>query len=126
MIKWSLIFGVLGVIVTGVMIPYLSKRVSPWGPLQQWFVGIAALFPAWLIAFVGLLPSSTVNSDQVPLPPVAIISSSAALFGIVLTHYAVRRLHRSGPALHPIAYWLLGLAAIIPGWCVALFNILDN
>lgn len=123
MTQWSVIFGIIGVLGTGAITPLLRRRVSDWGTQRCWFVGLAALSPAWLVAFVGLLPTVTGNADRVPLPPVAILSSSAALFGIIVTHYALRRLHRSGHTFCPVVYWLFGLVAFLPAWCIALVNL---
>jgi len=120
MTKLSVVLGALGVVGTGVVTPYLSRWLPNPTPHHRWLLGVSGLFPAWLVAFVGLLPSSTGPADQIPLPPVAIFSSSAGLFGIILTEYVLRRLNRSGRVYNPLTYWLLGVGALLPGWCIAL------
>ena len=84
MIKFSIILGVLGLLGTAAAMPYLSRWVSNWGPRQHWLVGLIALFPAWLIAFLGLLPAS-VGPEYEPLPRWALLSSVVALLGVVVT-----------------------------------------
>ncbi len=120
MTKWLVILGILGIFGTGVVTVRLSRWTSHQKPQYCWFLGIAALFPAWLIAFIGLLPSSTGQAAEVSLPPSAILSSGVALFGIILTDYTLRRLSRAGQVLPPLAYWALGVAALLPAWCIAL------
>jgi hypothetical protein len=103
MTKLSVVLGVLGLVATAAVMPYLSRWVSNWGPRQYWLVGLMALFPAWLIAFLGLLPSS-VGPEYNPLPRSALLSSVVALLGVVFTDTAVRRLDKSGFSL---AFYLL-------------------
>jgi hypothetical protein len=91
MIKLSIVLGVLGLVTTAAVIPYADRRVSNWRPRQHWLLGLMALFPAWLIAFLGLLPSS-VGSERDPLPRSALLSSVVALFGVVFADTAARRL----------------------------------
>ena len=116
----SIVLGVLGVMGTGAAVPYLNRWLSNPSSRHYWLLGVSALFPAWLAAFVGLLPSSTAGADQIPLPPSAIFSSSATLFGIILTDYVLRRGNREGVVYSPVTCWLLGVASLLPGWCLAL------
>jgi hypothetical protein len=123
MIKLSIVLGVLGLFVTGVAVQYLSRRVSNWRPRQHWLLGLMTLFPAWLIAFLGLLPSS-VGPERNPLPRSALLSSVVALFGVVLADTAARRLDASGYSRSPFKYWLLGLAGLLPSWLITLWILL--
>lgn len=120
MIKWSIVLGVLGLFGTGAVVLYLSRWLSNWRPQHHWFLGLAALFPAWLIAFVGLLGLPAGERVKGSLPPSVILSSGAALLGIIFTDMAVRRLDQSGYALSPPTYWLLGIAGLLPAWVIAL------
>ena len=122
MTKFSIILGVLGLLATAAGLPYLSGWVSNWGPRQHWLLGLMALFPAWLIAFLGLLPSS-VGPEYNPLPRSALLSSVVALLGVVFTDTAVRRLDKSGYFLSPFKYWLLGVAGLLPAWLITLWII---
>src|SRR5215475_14625833 len=123
MIKFSIILGVLGLLGTAAAMPYLSRWVSNWGPRQHWLVGLTALFPAWLIAFLGLLPSS-VGPEYNPLPRSALLSSVVALLGVVFTDTTVRWLDRSGYSVGPFTYWLFGLAGLLPTWLISLWLLL--
>jgi hypothetical protein len=123
MIKLSIVLGFLGVIATASVVPYLSRRVSNWRPRQHWLLGLMTLFPAWLIAFLGLLPSS-VGPERDPLPQSALLSSVVALFGVVFADTAARRLDTSGYSLSPFKYWLLGLAGLLPAWLITLWILL--
>jgi hypothetical protein len=122
MIKLSIVLGVLG-LVTGAVVPYANRRVSNWGPRQHWLLGLMALFPAWLITFLSLLPSS-VGPERDPLPRSALLSSVFALLGVVFADTAVRRLDKSGYLLSPFKYWLLGLAGLLPAWLITLWILL--
>jgi hypothetical protein len=82
-----------------------------------------ALFPAWLIAFLGLLPSS-VRPERNPLPRSALLSSVVALFGVVFTDTAARRLDASGYSFSPFKYWLFGVAGLLPAWLITLWILL--
>jgi len=123
MIKLSIVLGVLGLVTTAAVIPYANRRVFNWGPRQHWLLGLMALFPAWLITFLGLLPSSAGSEDN-HLPRSALLSSVVALFGVVFTDTAVRRLDASGDSLSPFKYWLLGLVGLLPAWLVTLWILL--
>src|SRR5262245_58256650 len=123
MIKLSIVLGVLGLVTTAAVIPYANRRVSNWGPRQYWLLGLMALFPAWLIAFLGLLPSS-VGPERNPLPRSALLSSVVALFGVVFADRAARRLDASGYSLSAFKYWLLGLAGLLPAWLIILWLLL--
>lgn len=123
MTKFSLILGVLGLAATGLVMLYRSRSLSNWRPRQYWLVGLAALFPAWLIAFLGLLPSS-VGPERNPLPRSALLSSVVALFGVVFTDMVVRRLDASSYSFSPFKYWVLGLAGLLPAWLIALWILL--
>ncbi len=124
MVKWSIVLGVLGLFGTGAVVPYLSKWVSNWGPQYYWLLGLAALFPAWLIAFLGLLGLPAGERVEGSLPLSAILFSGAALLGVIFTEMAVRRLNQSGYFVSSLIYWLLGLAALFPAWCIAVWNLL--
>jgi hypothetical protein len=118
MIKFSIVLGVLGLSGTAAAMPYLSRWVSNWGPRQHWLVGL--IFPAWLIAFLGLLPSA-IGTEYDPLPRSALLSSVVALSGVVFTDTAMRRLDKSGYSLSPFKYWILGTTGLLPAWLITLW-----
>ena len=123
MIKISIVLGVLGLVTTAAAIPYANRKGFNWAPRPYWLLGLTALFPAWLITFLGLLPSSVGPEDN-PLPLSALLSSVIALFGVVFTDAAARRLDASGYSLSPLKYWLLGLAGLLPAWLITLWILL--
>lgn len=120
MITWSILAGLLGVLGTGVGTALLASRRSDQRPEIHWLLGIAALFPAWLIAFLGLLGLSTGPRPEKALAMAWIVSSSVALLGVIVTDAVLRRLRASGRDHRPLIYWLLGVAALLPGWGIAL------
>jgi hypothetical protein len=122
--KPSIFLGVLGLFVTGVAVPYLSRWVSNARPQHHWFLGLAALFPAWLIAFLTLLPDSIEPGRGGPLPRSALLCSVAALFGVILTETAVRQLDKRGYTLSSFTYWFLGVVGLVPSWFIALWILL--
>ena len=79
-------------------------------------LGMAALFPAWLIAFLAVL---TLGTKVVP-KGVVIVTSVAPLLGAIVTDAVVRHLRASGRERHPVTYWLLGVAAVLPAWGIGL------
>ncbi len=83
---------------------------------------MGALAPAWLIAFLGLLAPSAG-----PVPKGVLIGSSAVPFlGVIVTDAVVRHLRQPGRDHAPVTYWLLGVAAILPGWGVALLALIGS
>ena len=124
MIKWSVLAGVLGVLGTGVGTVYLSRQESSGRQWIYWLLGIAALLPAWLIAFLDLLARSSGPRPEKALIAAWILSSSVALLGVILTDGALRRLRESGRDPRPVTCWLLGVVALLPGWGIALLGLL--
>lgn len=117
---WSAALGLLGVAASGLAVARLRRQEDRWGPLAYWLLGLAALFPAWLVVFVALLGSAS------PLPGASrvwILSSAAALLGVIATDAATRRLHESDRARSPVTYWLLGVVAFVPAWAFALLGL---
>jgi uncharacterized membrane protein YuzA (DUF378 family) len=98
----------------------MKERASDWRPQHYWLLGLAALFPAWLIAFLGLLQPLTKETAEAPLPPRALFSSATGLMGIIATDYLLRQLQKSAQTLKPVTYWIIGLIALLPAWCIAL------
>lgn len=126
MIKWSIIVGMLGILATRIAItrfsPEKTRRISQ----RSWLLGLASLFPAWIIAFIALLGSSVGDEYQASLPRAVILSSSAALLGIIVSDFLHRRLESSGRS-HPImTYWTLGAASLLPAWCIVLLSLGGN
>ena len=124
MTEWSILTGLLGVLGTGLTTAYLSRWNSSRGGTIYWLLGIAALLPAWLIAFLDLLGRSSGPRPNKASIAAWILSSSVALLGVILTDGALRRLRESGRDHRPVTCWLLGVVALLPGWAIALLGLI--
>ena len=125
MIAWSVLIGLVGALATWGAMRSLGGRESSQRPHLHWSLGLAALLPAWLIAFVGLLGASAspTGRPEASLSVFLHLASSAALLGIILSDGAMRRLRESGRAYRSVTYWLLGGAALVPAWGIALLGL---
>jgi hypothetical protein len=125
MLAWIILVGMLGICGTGLGIVYCNRYRPQWQPQWFWFLGLAALFPAWLCTFLSLFGSPSGSADvEVAMPPAALVSSGAALLGVVGTDAAVRRLLASERGLRPVIAWLLGVVSFVPAWGIALSGLL--
>jgi hypothetical protein len=107
----SLIVAGAGALASGVVTRYAAKDAR-----QAWLLGMAATFPAWLIAFLALVDPASRSAVEVPLPPRALLSSGAGLLGVIATDYWLRK-SESKPAV-PSA-WIVGWIALVPAWLIA-------
>jgi len=112
--KVSLIIAVVGLLASAVATIFLKDRP----PRHYWLLGLASLFPAWLIAFLTVIQPASQSPVDVPLPPRALLSSSAGLIGIIATDYFLRGSQQSGRVLTPVMWWLIGWAALVPAWLI--------
>jgi hypothetical protein len=125
MITWSVIVRVLGICGTGLWMLSPSRLRAQWQLQWFWFLGLATLFPAWLLAFLGLLGSpSEMGVVEGALPPSALFSSGAGLLGVVATDAVMRRWLVLGRHFHPVLAWLFGIASLVPAWGIAFFALL--
>ncbi|MFQ5693644.1 MAG: hypothetical protein ACE5IM_11445, partial [Nitrospinota bacterium] len=63
MISWSILVALLDLLCTGYGAARLARRESARRPETHWLLGIGALLPAWVIAFLAL-----VGRDSGPRP----------------------------------------------------------
>ncbi len=117
--KVSLIVGVVGVLASAVATIFLKDRP----PRHYWLLGLASLFPAWLIAFLTVIQPASQSPVDVPLPPRALFSSSVGLIGIIATDYLLRQAQQSGRELSSFAWWVIGWAALVPAWLIVTVNL---
>ena len=123
MITWSLIAAALGLCGAGTLAARYSTRWSHWSPERFWLLGIGALAPAWLIAFLGLTGEP---GGPPPNKPFFIVTSALPLLGVIVTDAILRQLRGAGRILRPFRAWLLGVAAILPAWAVALLVLITR
>jgi hypothetical protein len=123
MTGWSILAGLLGMLGTGATASILSRRKPSARGLSYWLLGMAALLPAWLIAFFDLLGRSSGPRPERVLTASWILSSSAVLLGVIATDAALRRLREWGRNPGPVLCWLLGVLALLPGWGVAILGL---
>lgn len=116
MIIWSVVVGAFGLWGTSAWLARQRRRSPQTSPERYWLLGMAGLFPAWLIAFLSVLSLGT----KVVPKGVVIVTSVAPLLGAIVTDAIVRRMRASGRERRPMAYWLLGVAALLPGWGIGL------
>lgn len=117
------VIGIVGVLATWCATRSLGTRESSQRRHLYWFLGLAALAPAWLIAFVGLLGPSPIVGPEPSLKVAFIFSSSAALLGVIVSDAVARRFRASGREHGAPTYWLLGVAALGPAWAIALLGL---
>jgi uncharacterized protein YybS (DUF2232 family) len=118
----SLLVGFLGLLVARVALRGLATAGSGRDPHVYWSLGLLALLPAWLVAFVTLLPSTTGIRPQVVAGALWIVSTATALLGTILTESRLRQAEESNQGPTPAASWRLGVAALIPSWAIALLG----
>lgn len=124
MLRWSLVAGLVGVLASSIGLIRLERSGAHRPAEQYWLVGLAALLPAWLIAFLGLLGQVAGRFPERAFFPWWILSSSAAILGVILGDAAVRRLRASGQAYRPARYWVVGVGTLFAAWSIALLGLL--
>lgn len=115
-VLWSVVAAIVGIAGTWFAATWLGTQGGERPPDVFWLLGLAALLPAWLIPFIGLLERM---GGRIPNMAVArwwILSAAAAVGGLIATHARVRGLHSSGRPLPPWRYWRIGLLALAPAW----------
>lgn len=122
MIEWSIVVAVLGLLGTWVWMSRLGRSQSSPDPILYWVLGLAALLPAWLTGFLGLIGPLNEGVPEPSLVVPFVLSPSAGLLGVILTDGVVSRLHQSGRAHGPATYWILGVAALVPAWGIAILG----
>ena len=124
MIYWSVVAALVGVLGTWFGMVRLDRSESHRPPEVFWLLGMAAIFPAWLIAFLGLLGRMSGRFPEMSLAAWWILSAAAAIVGVILADAMVRRRRESGHPSPPVKYWLIGVGTFIPAWGLALLGLL--
>ena len=123
MLRWSLAAGFVGVLASWIGLIRLERSAAHRPAEQYWLVGLAALLPAWLIAFLGLLPQVAGRFPERAFAPWWILSSTVAILGVIVADAAVRRLQTSGKAYRPARYWVVGVGTFFAAWSIALLGL---
>ncbi|MFQ5897697.1 MAG: hypothetical protein ACE5JN_05555 [Candidatus Methylomirabilia bacterium] len=124
MIHWSALAIVVGVGGTWLGVRWLDRRQSSRPPEVDWLLGVIALLPAWLIAFLSLLGRAVETLPEASAAVWPIASAAAALLGVIVTDATVRRLRGSDARERRTRYWAAGLASLVPAWGIALLGVL--
>jgi hypothetical protein len=117
-VVWSLALAVVGVLVSRWGAAAVARRPGPPTPRTLWVVGLPALLLAWLVPFVALLNAS--GTIEGPPRKTFMGASAAALLGVLGSDWLINREEKRGPEARPLLSWLLGAAALVPAWLVAL------
>jgi hypothetical protein len=118
----SVLVGVAGVIGTRVWIGRPSTRDGD-NAYLFWSVGLLAVLPAWLIAFIYLVPSSLGVRTHAAGAVLWLCSVALALTGAIMSEARLRRYQGSPEGLSPSRAWSLGLWAMIPAWGAVLLGL---
>src|SRR5262245_9273667 len=97
----------------------LARRAPSATPRAMWVAGLPALLPAWFLPFVSLLNAT--EAAQGPPRKAFMVASAAAILGVLGSDWLLGREETRRPAARPLVGWLLGAAALVPAWVVALF-----
>jgi hypothetical protein len=89
-------------------------------PHAYWALGLVALLPAWVVAFVGLLGTEPGAKPQLASAVAWVLSAAAMLIGAIATEAGVRRAGDTVEAQRAPRLWRLGVLAFLPGWVIAL------
>lgn len=116
---WSLGLAILGVLASRWGATALARRTPAPTPRVLWVTGLPSLLPAWLLPFVSLLNAA--GTAEGPPRKAFMVASAAAILAVLGSDWLIAREEQRGPAARPLVCWLLGAAALVPAWLVALF-----
>jgi hypothetical protein len=115
---WSLALAIAGVLLSRWGVRALARRPTPPTPRVLWVAGLPALLLAWLVPFVSLLNAS--GTIEGPPRKTFMGASAAALLGVLVSDWLINREEARASGQRPLISWLLGVAALVPAWLVAL------
>jgi hypothetical protein len=117
-VLWSLALAIAGVLASRWGVRALARRPTPPTPRVLWVAGLPALLLAWLVPFVSLLNAS--GTIEGPPRKTFMGASAAALLGVLVSDWLINREEARASGQRPLISWLLGVAALVPAWLVAL------
>ena len=118
----SVLLGLIGVVASRIGLTYLTADGALRDPHAYWALGLVALLPAWLVAFVGLLGTTPGVRAHLVSSAAWLLSAAAALIGAIATEAGVRGAGDSVEAHHAARLWRLGLLAFLPAWVIVLIG----
>ena len=118
----SLVIGLIGVGVSRAGTRRLVRQAPNVDAHVYWVLGLLGLLPAWLVAFLGLLGSSPAGRLRGWSEAAFILSSAAALIGVIITEALIRRAGESDWERDRATYWRYGVASLVPAWVISLLG----
>jgi hypothetical protein len=115
---WSFGLAAMGLAVSRWGARALARRAPSATRRALWVTGLPALLPAWLLPFVSLL--NVAGTAEGPPRKAFMVASAAAILGVLASDWLMAREERRGAAARAVVCWLLGAAALVPAWLVAL------
>jgi hypothetical protein len=117
----SILVGLAGTVASRRAVARWAERRPDSDPHAYWLAGFVALVPAWLVAFLTLLPTSTGPRPRFEPSALWVLSASAGLIGAIASEARVRAVEAEG-RVRPAAIWRLGLLGFAPAWLLALLG----
>ena len=115
---WSLGFALVGIAGSAWGARTVVRRSPAPTPRAMWVTGVPALLLAWLVPLVSLLNAA--GTAEGPSRKAFMIASAAAILGVLGSDWLINREEKARAAARPFAWWILGAAALVPAWVVAL------
>jgi hypothetical protein len=118
LVLWSLVLVGSGLAASRWAATALGRRAGGAAPRAAWLAGLPAFLPAWLVSFVSLLggASSAPGASRISF----LGASAAAILGVLASDGLFAREERRPAGARRLVCWLLGAAALLPAWVVAL------
>jgi len=113
---WSLGLAVAGVAGSAWGAKTVARR-SP-TPRAMWVTGLPALLLAWLVPLVSLLNAAGTVAG--PSRRAFMLASGAAILGVLGSDSLINREEKQRSRPRPLAWWLIGVAALAPAWAVTV------
>ena len=120
----SVVLVLLGVVVSRVGLTRLTADAASRDPHAYWALGLIALLPGWLVAFVGLLGTEPGAKPPLVAAVAWVLSAAAGLIGAIATEARVRGVGDSVEVHHSTRLWRLGVLALLPAWGIVLVGYL--
>jgi hypothetical protein len=121
-ITFSVLLGLVGAVASRVGLTFLTAEDTSRDPHAYWALGVVALLPAWLVAFLGLLGTVPGAKPELVSGAAWMLSAAAALVGAIVTEARVRESGDAVETRHAARHWRLGLLAFLPAWAIVLIG----